>query len=125
MKFTCLMQNWPADPDALLDIVAGDDHAEADGRALAWTNPAGNWPDLSAADITFTADQKRGSGSITLAGVVAVGSGAGQRVYVEVAHDDTTGQTGLFTYSLTAELAGGNIVTLADGGLILRPEVVL
>lgn len=116
----------PFDEFATPEIVAGDDYAAADGRALEWVKTDGTWPNLTGATVTLLAHQQRGSASFSATGSIVVPTGAGQKVRVPILAASTAQKDGLYNYQLLATLAGsGRKVTLALGDLIVLAEVTV
>jgi len=76
--------------DGDVELYQGDDYANADGRALAWTNAAGSWPDLTGATVKLVVRAPNGD-LIQVTGSVVTPTGAGQTVRVEL----TAAQTAL------------------------------
>lgn len=104
-----------------VELVQGDDYANADGRALSWSSTS--WPDLTGATIAFNV----GDGDLVVAGTVVSSGGATQTVRAEptAAQTATLAATGRPTrtphrYDVTATLDGGGEVTLARGALYVH-----
>lgn len=99
-----------------VSIVRGDDYLNADNRALTFSGDA--WPALTGGAVAL---KVRMGGAVTsYAGVV---TGAGE-CYVEL----TDAQTALlsprqYDYDLEATLAGGSVVTLVQGKLVVSADV--
>jgi hypothetical protein len=120
-------------------LMAGDDYKAADGRALLFANPNGNWPNLAGAAIWFVGQAgnfppQQASGIPLplifpaalippVAGTVVTPTGANQAVQVELPAASTSfvrpspSPTDLYSYAVYAVLANGDIVTLQTGPL--------
>ena len=99
-----------------ITIIRGDDYANADGRAFTFTGAT--WPTLTAGAVALIVDV---SGTATsYAGTV---TGA-QACRVEMTDTQTSALTpGAYAYDLQATLAGGSIVTLVQGLLLVTADV--
>lgn len=104
-----------------LTLIKGDDYNNGDtGREVYWPNPAGTWPDLTGATITFGAGHARTASVLQKTGTVVTPTGANQKVRVNFAAadtDDLSAET--YRYDVQATLSNGRIVTLARGRLFL------
>lgn len=99
-----------------IDIVHGDDFADADGLALDWIEPSTGWPVLTGATIELT------SGGFTKAGTVVDPTGT-KKVRVELtAAESATLNQGTGRYTVRATLASGNKITLVQGNFIVRAD---
>jgi hypothetical protein len=87
---TAVTVTSPVASDGDVELYQGDDYANADGRALAWTNAAGSWPDLTGATVKLVVRAPNGD-LIQVTGSVVTPTGAGQTVRVEL----TAAQTAL------------------------------
>ncbi|MBN1632284.1 MAG: hypothetical protein JW990_21210 [Thermoleophilia bacterium] len=97
-----------------IEIVQGDDYADADARALTWTDNA--WPDLSAGTIKLRLERATGTLEITC-GLTGSYPGA-QVIKAELTDAQTaTLDIGMGEFQLVATLASENVVTLAYGTL--------
>jgi len=114
------------DPKGLdIKIVRGDDYAAADGRALRWSSS--QWPDLTGATITFTAQHiSQPDNVLQTAGAVLPPEAGSQTVQVEL----TSEQTDLlipgvraYWYDLEAKLASDRIVTLVKGQMTVEADI--
>lgn len=108
--------------DGDLELIAGDDYNQADGRAITITNADGTWPDLTNAEIHFTANRS-GARLLTFAGAVTTPTGT-QTVTLEPTADDLptpadAAPAWIYRYAVTARLANGHTVTLQTGTLRL------
>ena len=105
-----------------IEIVRGDDYKAADGRALEWTS--GSWPDLTDADVLFTARTGDDVVAISKAGSVVTPSGAGKRVRVELFQAETVLlTTDKHRFDILATLSNGNTVTLVRAHMTVLDEV--
>ena len=116
----------PVDPDtSIITLVRGDDYPDADGRALRWSSS--QWPDLTGATITFTAQHISQPASVLqTAGAVLPPEAGSQTVQVEL----TSEQTDLlipgvraYWYDLEAKLASDRIVTLVKGQMTVEADI--
>lgn len=104
-------------------LYIGDDYKAADGRALQWTNAAGNWPNLTSAAIA--AFFKIGTTVYgPFAGSVITPTGANQQIQVELSSAQTstlgaTGTGGQSTIDVVATLSNGDKATLVDSAAIV------
>lgn len=100
----------------------GDDFYAEDGRELPFSNPDGNWPDLTDATIQFTA--KKGTNTISASGEVITPTGISQKVIVELSKEaiGNVASEG-WDYDVQATLANSHVVTLASGKLEVRKDV--
>lgn len=105
-----------SDDGTEVELVAGDDYLNADGRALVFTRASGSaeWPDLTGATVRF----KNGAFA-AVTGTVVVPTGAGQQVRFDVARTLTAGLRTTRGYDIEATLAGvgATVVTLITGTL--------
>lgn len=107
-----------------IEIIRGDDYHHSDtGREIAWTNPDGDWPDLTGATITFGAGLKKTPSVLQITGEVVTPTGAGQKIRVDIAADDTADLSPeTYRYDVQAALTNGRTVTLASGKLELLTD---
>lgn len=66
--------------DGTYEIVRGQDCNAVDGLSLDLPNPAGQWTDLTGAEVYLTARDQSGAARYTLAGTVVTPTGTGQKV---------------------------------------------
>lgn len=92
-------------------IQRGDDYHNADGRALAWTDTAGAWPELTDAEISLVA------AGTSIAGTVVTPTGGSKSVRVDLTAAFTSGLPAMLAlpFDLKATLASGRVVTLVEG----------
>lgn len=102
----------PVATGGAVSIIAGDDYASVDGRALTWSSTA--WPDLTGATVVCNVDSYATALPMT---VTVPGSGS-QTVQLELTAAQTTALAGLLHFSVVATLADGNIATLVSAGLV-------
>ena len=99
-----------------INIVRGDDYANADGRALTFTGAT--WPTLTSGAVTLKV--ATGAAITTYTGTV---TGA-QACRVELTDTQTAAlAAGVYAYDLEATLAGGSVVTLVQGTLRVAADV--
>lgn len=104
-----------------LEIVRGDDYANADGRAIDFTSAS--WPTLTAATVSFQAKATPGAATLTKAMSVVTATGT-KKVRLELADTDTASLTpGAFAYDVVATLTNGNKVTLVRGAMTLLDDL--
>jgi len=117
-----------------IEIVAGDDYLDADGRALTWSDDDWIGPDLTGATIELrllaTSDYDAGTGTATTyAGSVTV-VGSAVTITVGLTAAQTAALSGSppadevnYHYQLVATLANASIVTLAEGSITVKARV--
>lgn len=107
----------PSVSETRLTIVPGQTYDDATGFALQWDQPTSGWPSsLSGATIELEVTPTYGD-VLTFAGTVAVATGSGKQVKVELtAAESETVTTGV--YRLWATLSGRKY-RLAKGTLVL------
>ena len=99
-----------------INIVRGDDYANADGRALTFTGAT--WPTLTSGTVALKV--ATGATITTYTGTV---TGA-QACRVELTDTQTAAlAAGVYAYDLEATLAGGSVVTLVQGTLRVAADV--
>lgn len=99
-----------------INIVRGDDYANADGRALTFTGAT--WPTLTSGTVALKV--ATGAAITTYTGTV---TGA-QACRVELTDTQTAAlAAGVYAYDLEATLAGGSVVTLVQGTLRVAADV--
>lgn len=99
-----------------VSIVRGDDYLNADNRALTFSSD--DWPTLTGGAVAL---KVRYSGQATSYAGTVTGAGA---CYVELTDTQTAAmKPGQYDYDLEATLAGGSVVTLVQGKLIVSPDV--
>ena len=109
-----VMTVGPVAPAGDVAVVRGDDYAAADSRDLSWTDNAAAWPDLTSATIMLDAL------GTSWAGAVVTPTGPGKvRVELTAAQTSALNQ-GTGRYTLRATLSGGAVVTLAQGGFVVK-----
>jgi hypothetical protein len=104
-------------------VYQGDDYANADGRALAWSS--NGWPDLTSATILFMVRAQTGA-LFSKAGTVVSAGGATQTVRVELTATETAALQAWpaeSTLRLRATLASGGAATLVDSTLSVIEDV--
>jgi hypothetical protein len=108
----------PVSASGAVEVVAGDDYAAADGRALSWTNTAGSWPNLTGASVRLNV---RGSGAaFEAAGSVVTPTGTGQEVRVALTAAQTGGLTPqTYEYDVRVTLSSGRVAELARGRFVV------
>jgi hypothetical protein len=62
-------------------LVQGDEYANADSRALSFSSTG--WPDLTGSTVTLTANEVRGTGTMSVSGTLSSVGGATQTIYFE------------------------------------------
>lgn len=101
-----------------LNLVRGDDYANADGRALTFTNTGVAWPSLAGATVTFTV------GGVAKTCTVTQATAPNQSLYAELTAANTEALgIGTYDYDVQATLAGGRIDTLIRGKCTLVGDV--
>ena len=98
-------------------VIAGDDYAAADGRALLWTLPTSFTPaDITGATVSFKV--KHPDGTLTKTGGI-VSATTPIQVKVELAAADTTGlDDGDYPFTLRVALAvSGRTITITRAGI--------
>ena len=99
-----------------INLVRGDDYANADGRALTFTGAT--WPTLTSGTVALKV--ATGATITTYTGTV---TGA-QACRVELTDTQTAALApGIYNYDLEATLAGGSVVTLVQGSLRVAADV--
>ena len=99
-----------------INLVRGDDYANADGRALTFTGAT--WPTLTSGTVALKV--ATGATITTYSGTV---TGA-QACRVELTDTQTAALApGIYNYDLEATLAGGSVVTLVQGSLRVAADV--
>lgn len=93
-----------------LEIVQGDDYADADGRAISWSSTG--WPDVTGATVNFVGLSTDGSDSFTWS-MTAIDSDT-VRLELTAAQTSARSASSLYSYAVQATI-GGNKVTLARG----------
>ena len=99
-----------------VEIVRGDDYSAAGAGALNWTDASAGWPDLTGATVEFTA------GLFSKAMSVVTPTGPG-KVRLELTDTDTAlFVQGSKRFTVRATLAGGDIVALVQGNLVVKAD---
>jgi hypothetical protein len=93
-----------------LDIIAGDDYLAVDARAIDWSDEGGTWPSLIGATMEY-----RMLGFSKPVDII-VADGPTKRLRLELSAAETGAMAaGRRPYDLKATLAGGSVITLANG----------
>lgn len=106
-------------------IQQGDDYLIADDRQLAWDVDAS--PDLTGATVNWKLIDATGAEVYAIVATLVNAGTATQTCQVELTNVQTTaldaGGRKQYRYDLSAELAtSGNVVTLAQGAVSVRPD---
>lgn len=115
----------PVAPGGNVTLKRGDDYYAADSRSLIWSTTAEDtWPDLTAATITFYAQDRITGEVFSKTGGVTTPTGSTKVVYVELTTTETEAiSDGVF--DVQATLSNGHIVTLASGTLTSLKNLVV
>jgi hypothetical protein len=106
-----------------LELIRGDSYSVAEGRQIAWTSTDWTPLDLSSAvAITFKA-RSRYSSSIFEKAAEAVSDTLVRVELTSAETEDFAVGRDAYRFDLEAELAGGNIVTLAQGKMHVIEDV--
>ncbi len=111
-------------------LVRGNDYNVASGQPLEWTDPNGNWPDLTGAAVTLTLRLKDTTGAgttvgLTKAGTVVTPTGSDKLVRFAPVRADTLGLSlgnRVYRFDIQAVLATGETVTLVLGDVTVLEE---
>jgi hypothetical protein len=117
----------PVQNAGYVEIVQGDSYFNGDGRALSFSLT--NCPDLTAADVVFTARQKTNTANaISVEGDVVTATGDTKVVRFELSSDDTEdAKVGneSYIFDIQATLANEHIVTLARGRMTVLSQMTI
>ena len=110
----------PSPDSGSFTLYQGDDYQAAESRQLIW-NLTGA-PDLTGATVTLTIVSS--AGSLTRTATLADEGESTQVASVTLTDTQTASlDTGATEYDLSAVLSNGNVVTLARGKVIVKPDV--
>jgi len=105
-------------------LLQGDDYANADGRALVFTEDGAGWPTLTSATVRLKSRHKHGMGqNLDVIGTVVTATGTSKSVRFDL----TTAQTGALGprdhhFDIEATLTTSRVVTLHRGNLFVLDQ---
>jgi hypothetical protein len=109
-----------------LEIVQGDDYAEADNRAFIFTSAGQNWPDLGSATLSFKVSKTNEDGVVFTTTPTHSEVGVVQTISVPVSASNSSllqQGTHAYEYALQATISGRRL-TLASAYITVRGDLL-